>query len=102
MPAERLVVEVHVQPRATRPGIVGRRGDAVALRVNAPPTDGRANAEAGALLAAALGVPVRDVTLVHGARSRHKRFAVLGDREVLATRWAAVLATGADRGPERA
>ena len=81
-----LLVEVHVQPRAGRRGVTGRHGDAVKLRVTAPPADGRANEEAGAVLAAALGVAPSAVTLVQGGRSRWKRFAVRGDGTVLATR----------------
>ena len=75
-----VVINVHVQPRAGRAGIVGRHGDALRVRVKAPPVGGRANDEVAALLAAALHVPGHDVTLVAGATSRLKRFliAVLG------------------------
>ncbi len=102
MGADRLVVEVHVQPRAGRAGIAGRHGGAVKVRVQAPPTDGRANAETAAVLAAALGVGARDVVLVHGASSRWKRFAVAGDGAVLAARLEAVVAAAEDRRADRA
>lgn len=95
---EGLVVEVHVQPRAGRRGISGRHGAAVRLRVTAPPVEGRANDEAAAVIADALGVAPGAVTLVQGARSRWKRFAVRGDGPVLAARLAEVLAA-AERGP---
>jgi hypothetical protein len=81
-----LLVEVHVQPRAGRRGVTGRHGDAVKLRVTAPPADGRATAEAAAVLAAALEVAPSAVTLVQGGRSRWKRFAVRGDGAALAAR----------------
>lgn len=89
-PDEHLVVDVYVQPRAARPGVAGRHGGALKVRVTAPPLEGRANEEAARLLADALHVRVADVTLVHGARSRWKRFAVRGDPAALAARLAAV------------
>jgi uncharacterized protein (TIGR00251 family) len=87
-----LVVEVHVQPRAGRRGLHGRHGDALKVRVQAPPLDGRANEETAAVLADALGVAPGAVTLVQGGRSRWKRFAVRGDGAVLAARLDTLLA----------
>jgi uncharacterized protein (TIGR00251 family) len=89
---EGLVVEVHVQPRAGRRGLGGRHGHAVKVRVTAPPAEGRANDETARVLAAALGVAPGAVTLVGGARSRWKRFAVAGDGPVLEARLAAAVA----------
>jgi uncharacterized protein (TIGR00251 family) len=71
-------VHVHVQPRAGRTQLVGRHGEALKVRVSAPPVDGRANEAAGRLLSAALGVPASRVVLVSGAQSRLKRFRVAG------------------------
>jgi uncharacterized protein (TIGR00251 family) len=73
-----VVVNVRVQPRAGRPGVAGLHGDAVRIRVKAPPADGRANDEVTVLLARALDVAPRAVTLVTGATSRVKRFSVTG------------------------
>jgi uncharacterized protein (TIGR00251 family) len=72
------VVHVHVQPRAGRTEVVGRHGQAVRIRVAAPPVDGRATAAAAEALAAALGVRRAAVTLESGATSRLKRFRVAG------------------------
>jgi uncharacterized protein YggU (UPF0235/DUF167 family) len=58
--------------------VVGRHGNALKVRVAAPPLDGRANAAAVALLASSLAVAERDVTLVAGERSRLKRFRIVG------------------------
>jgi uncharacterized protein (TIGR00251 family) len=69
---------VHVQPRAGRTALVGRHGDALKVRVAAPPVDDRANIAAAELLADVLGVAKGDVELVTGARSRLKRFRVRG------------------------
>jgi uncharacterized protein (TIGR00251 family) len=73
-----VVVNVHVQPRAGRTAIAGRHGDALRIRVKAPPVGGRANEEVAALLARALELPGRDVSLVAGATSRVKRFRLEG------------------------
>jgi uncharacterized protein (TIGR00251 family) len=73
-----IVLAVHVQPRAGRTALVGRHGDALKLRVAAPPVDDRANTAAVELLADVLGVAKGDVELVTGARSRLKRFRVRG------------------------
>jgi uncharacterized protein len=71
-----IVVRVQVSPGAGRTAVVGRQGDAVRLRVAAPPEGGRANAAAAALLATTLGVKADQVELVAGATNRSKRFRV--------------------------
>lgn len=69
---------VHAQPGAGRTQVVGRHGDALKVRVAAPPEKGRANDAVAALLADAFGVPTSAVELVSGAASRQKRFHVTG------------------------
>ncbi|MGH9182626.1 MAG: DUF167 domain-containing protein [Acidimicrobiales bacterium] len=81
-----VTVRVHVQPAAGRSTVVGRHGNALKLRVGAPPEGGRANQACVALLAETFGVAARAVTLVSGARSRSKRFAVAGIEDEQARR----------------
>lgn len=69
---------VHVQPRARRTEIVGVHGDALKLRLQAPPVEGAANEALVAFLADALGVPRRNVEIVSGASSRTKVIEVRG------------------------
>jgi uncharacterized protein (TIGR00251 family) len=73
-----IVLRVRVIPRAGKSGIAGTRDDAVLVRLNAPPVEGAANAELIAVIASALDVPARAVTIVAGARSRHKRVRIDG------------------------
>ena len=73
-----VIVAVHVQPRAGRTHVAGRHGDALRIRVAAPPVEGRATEAARVALAEALGVAPAAVTLVAGERSRLKRFRVAG------------------------
>ncbi|MGN6570336.1 MAG: DUF167 family protein [Pseudolabrys sp.] len=53
------------------------------VRVRAAPTEGEANDALCRLMAKALGIPPRDVTLSAGATSRIKRLAITGDAATL-------------------
>ncbi len=66
---------VWVVPRARRTEIVGLHGDAIKIRVAAPPEKGRANNLLGMFLSTQLGLEVR---LVSGAGSRRKRYVTPG------------------------
>lgn len=70
--AAALVLTLHVQPGAKRTEAAGIHGDALKVRLAAPPVDGKANAELSRFLADAFGVPLRCVTLERGATSRRK------------------------------
>jgi uncharacterized protein (TIGR00251 family) len=69
---------IRVQPRSSRPGVGGLHGDALKVRVNAPPVDGAANEAVVEVLADALAVPRSAVRLVSGATSRSKVVEVAG------------------------
>ena len=69
---------VRVIPRAGRSAVSGTRGDAVLVRLTAAPVDGAANAELIEVLADALDVPRRAITIAAGDRSRQKRVHVAG------------------------
>ena len=69
-------------PRAGRSGFAGLRDGALLVRLAAAPVDGAANDELIALIAKALRIPKRDITIVSGERSRSKRIRIAGiDRE---------------------
>ncbi|GAA5234615.1 DUF167 domain-containing protein [Verticiella sediminum] len=70
------VLVLHVQPGARRTEVQGRHGDALKLRLAAPPVDGKANAELIRFVAQRLAVPRTAVTLVAGQTSRSKRLSV--------------------------
>lgn len=69
----------------------------LAVRVNAPPEGGRANAAVAELLADILGVPKSHIRLAAGAAGRIKRLVVDGNARELAARLGAALARGAER-----
>lgn len=72
------LLRVHVRPGATRPGLAGLHGGALALRVAARPVDGAANREVLTVIAAALEVTRSAVELVAGSRGRDKRVRIHG------------------------
>lgn len=72
------LIRLHVQPRASRTEVAGRHGDALKLRIAAPPADGEANDAVIRFLAERLGVPRSAVTLERGASSRAKTVRVAG------------------------
>ena len=71
-----VVLALHVQPGAKRTTVDGIHGDALKVRLAAPPVDGKANAELRRYLADAFGVPQARVTLVRGETSRQKTVRV--------------------------
>ena len=73
-----VLLAVHVQPGAGSTELVGRHGDALKIRVAAPPTGGRANDAVGGLLADLFGLDAAALVLTSGQTSRQKRFR-LGD-----------------------
>ena len=72
------LLRVHVRPGASRPGVAGLHGGALALRVAARPIEGAANREVLAVIATALEVAPSAVELVAGARGRDKRVRIRG------------------------
>ncbi len=75
---DRVVLRLQVQPGAGRSEIVGRHGDALKVRVASVPERGRANDACVRLLTEVFEVKTSAVTLVSGATSRTKRFALSG------------------------
>jgi len=69
---------VRVQPRAKRDRIVGVHDGALKVALTAPPVEGAANEALVKLIARALGVSQRDVSILHGDSSRQKTLRVDG------------------------
>ncbi len=73
-----IAVNFYVQPRASKTEVAGRHGDAIKIRVKAPPVDGAANEEVIRFLAKRFRVSRKSVELVSGSTSRHKQIAIQG------------------------
>lgn len=67
-----VLVRVYAQPRASRTVIVGEHGDALKVRVAAPPVDGAANEELVRYIAKRVGVAASRVRVLSGETGRTK------------------------------
>lgn len=72
------LLTLHIQPGAKKTEVVGLHGDALKLRLAAPPVDGKANDALIAFLADRLDLSRAHIALVSGQSSRSKRVAVSG------------------------
>ncbi|MEY5008012.1 MAG: hypothetical protein RL764_1328 [Pseudomonadota bacterium] len=82
--ADGIEVAVRATPRGGRDAIDGVVRDAanacwLAVRVSAPPDEGKANMAVAKLLAQIFEVRPRDVVLASGASARLKRLKISGD-----------------------
>ena len=71
-----VLLTLHIQPGAKKTEIAGEHGEALKIRLAAPPVDGKANDCLIAFLAERLGVAKSRVELVSGQSSRAKRVRV--------------------------
>jgi uncharacterized protein len=71
-------VAIKAIPNAPRSEIVGWLGDALKVKIHAPPVEGRANEALCTFLAATLALPRRAVTVVRGDTSRQKLVRIEG------------------------
>lgn len=72
------IVVVKATPRASKSEIIGAEADWLRVRLQAPPVDGKANAELAALFAKTFGIPKRSVEILTGDTSRLKRIKLRG------------------------
>jgi uncharacterized protein (TIGR00251 family) len=76
-------------PNAPRSEVMGWLGDALKVKVKAPPVEGRANEALCEFLADELGIPRRAVTVLRGDTSRLKVVRLQGvTLEVVKAKWA--------------
>ena len=73
-----VIVPVKVVAGSSRDKIAGALGDGLKITTAAAPEKGKANAAVAKTLAHALGVSVRDVTLISGPTNPRKEFLVAG------------------------
>lgn len=73
-----MVLELHVQPGASRTEFAGRHGERLKVRLAARAVEGKANEALVAFLAEHYKVPKRNVRIASGLKSRHKRIIIDG------------------------
>ncbi|MFH1487424.1 MAG: DUF167 domain-containing protein [Pseudomonadota bacterium] len=73
---EGLIFKVFVQPKASKNMITGLYGDALKIKLTAPPVEGAANRMCLKYLAKCLKVPPASLEILSGQGSRTKRILV--------------------------
>jgi len=73
-----IILKVKVEPRSSRKGISGLIGDALKIRVNAPPVGGAANEELVEILSKEFGIKKTAIKIIKGQFSRDKVVEIEG------------------------
>ena len=76
--SEGVEIRIYIQPRASKTELVGLFGQALKIRIAAPPVDGQANAELCRFLARQFSIPQQYVQVISGFSSRQKRVFLKG------------------------
>lgn len=71
-----LILVCHLQPKASKSEFAGLHGDALKIRIQAPPVEGKANTELIKFLAKQFAVSKRDIEIISGELNRHKRVRI--------------------------
>ena len=73
-----LILTLYIQPGAKSSEVIGLHGDALKIKLASPPIDGKANKALLQFIAAQFDIPLRQIKLIHGEKSRHKTVELLG------------------------
>lgn len=74
----RITLTLHIQPGAKKTETAGLHGDALKIRLAAPPVDGKANEALIKFIAEALNLPKSVVNLKSGQTARRKVLEISG------------------------
>ena len=77
-----LIIDCHLQPKASKDEFAGLHGERLKIRLTAPPVEGKANAHLLAFLAGAFGVAKSQVSLESGELNRQKRVRIRAPRRL--------------------
>ena len=77
----RITLTLHIQPGAKKTEFAGLHGDALKIRLAAPPIDGKANEALIKFVAETLKLPKSAVNLKSGQTSRRKILEVSGSSQ---------------------
>ncbi|TKB50169.1 DUF167 family protein YggU [Ferrimonas aestuarii] len=80
--ADGLLLNLYIQPKASRDQIVGTHGDELKITITAPPVDGKANAHLTKFLAKQFKVAKGQVSILKGELGRHKQIHIEAPRQV--------------------
>ena len=71
-------LKIHLLPRASRDEICGLQGDALKVKVTAPPVSGKANKALQRFIAKKLNLSASQIEIMAGKRSREKILRISG------------------------
>jgi uncharacterized protein (TIGR00251 family) len=74
-----VILNLHIQPRASKNEICGLMDNSLKIRLTSPPVDGAANRLCREFLADLLHLPKSAVEIISGETSRHKRVRIATD-----------------------
>lgn len=77
-----LLLNLYIQPKASRDQIVGLHGEALKVAITAPPVDGKANAHLIKYLAKTCKVAKSDVHIIKGELGRHKQVQINAPKNI--------------------
>lgn len=72
------IIKIKVEPRSSRSGVVGQYGDALKVKLAAPPVEGKANEELIKVLAKEFGISKKDIEIISGHSSKNKVVRLTG------------------------
>ena len=75
---EGIIIDVKAQPGASRDECLGIQGDALKIRVTAPPVDSAANKALVKFLSKTIRIPRSRISIIKGKTSRHKQILLSG------------------------
>lgn len=73
---QQLILQLCIQPKASRDCVVGIHNDRIKMQITAPPTDGKANQHLLSYLAKCFAVPRTKILLLKGENSKHKTVSI--------------------------
>ncbi|CAM3827194.1 hypothetical protein VA7868_01781 [Vibrio aerogenes CECT 7868] len=77
-----VVLNLYIQPKASRDNVVGIHGEEVKIAITAPPVDGKANAHLTRYLAKQFKVAKSRVEIEKGELGRHKQVRIQSPGEI--------------------
>ena len=77
-----LILQVIIQPRASKDDIAGPQGERLKIRITAPPVDGQANQHLIRFLAKTFKVPKSRVIIESGETGRLKRIRIQNPQQL--------------------
>jgi len=79
---EDLLLDLFIQPKASRDQIMGPHGDELKVAITAPPVDGQANAHLIKFLAKQFRVAKGNVRILRGELGRHKQVQIAAPAQI--------------------